>query len=182
MIVVETERLVVRHVSVDDAGFMLELLNDPAFLRFVGDKGVRTLEDARRYIREGPIESYRRDGFGLYLAVLKEGGTPVGVCSLMKRPALTHPDLGFAFLPAYRSQGYAFESASAVMTYAREALGMRRLLAIVSPDNDASVSLLGKLGLKFERMVQMPGEERPIKLFASDDERADLTVAHAAAD
>ena len=168
MIVLETERLILRHATEDDAPFMLELLNDPAFLRFVGDRGVRTLEDARRYIRERHVEAYRRNGFGFYLVELKETGAPVGTCGLVRREGLTDPDVGFAFLPDYRARGYGFESARAVVDYARERLGLKRLLAITSPDNDASGALLGKLGLKFERMMKLPGEDEEVKLFAAD--------------
>lgn len=165
--VLETERLTLRHLTEDDAEFVVQLLNEPSFLRYIGDRGVRTLEDARRYVREGPAASYEQHGFGLYLVELKEGGTPAGMCGLVKRPALDHPDIGFAFLPAYWSKGYAFESASAVMTYAREVLALPRVVAIVSPDNEPSARLLGRLGLKYERMFRV-AEGDEVKLFSAD--------------
>lgn len=168
MIVLETERLILRRLTAEDAGFILELLNEPSFLRFIGDRGVRNLEDARRYIAERLVGSYERNGFGLYLVELKETGAAVGMCGLVKRDALTDADVGFAFLPAYWSKGYAFESASAVMTYAREVLGMRRVLAITNSDNEASERLLVKLGLRFDRMIRLSGESKEIKLFTSD--------------
>ncbi|MDT5294697.1 MAG: hypothetical protein QOJ76_1577 [Acidobacteriota bacterium] len=168
MIVLETERLILRRLSTDDAGFILELLNEPSFLRYIGDKGVRTIEDARRYILSGPVESYERNGFGLYLVELKDGELPVGISGLVKRNALEHPDVGFAFLPAYWSKGYAFEAASAVMAYAREALGLTRILAITTPDNEASAGLLIKLGLRLDRMIRLSEGEPQIKLFTTD--------------
>src|SRR5579863_8231406 len=102
MNVIPTERLVLRHLDLNDDAFILELLNEPAFLRFIGDKGVRTLDDARDYISKGPIDSYRRFGFGLYLVSVRSGGTPVGICGLVKRDTLDDVDVGFAFLPQHR--------------------------------------------------------------------------------
>src|SRR5262249_30109542 len=129
---------------------------------------VRTLEDARRYIENGPLASYARHGFGLYLVELRESGTPIGICGLLARDALPDPDLGFAFLPAYWKQGYAFESAVAVRHFARTTLGIGRLLAIVNPDNAASIRLLERLGFTFERMTRV-NEGRPdVKLFANE--------------
>jgi len=168
VLVLETERLTLRRLSADDAEFMLRLLNEPSYLRYIGDRGVRTVEDARRHILEGPVASYERHGFGLYLVELKEGRVPIGISGLVKRPALADVDVGFAFLPAYWSKGYAVESAAAVVTYAREVLGLRRLVAITSPDNEASAKLLGKLGLRFERMLSWPGDGSEVRLFASD--------------
>jgi RimJ/RimL family protein N-acetyltransferase len=169
--VVETDRLVLRKLSGDDAEFILRLLNEPSFLQFIGDKGVRTLEDARAYIRTGPVDSYDRHGFGLYLAVQKDDGVPIGICGLLKREALADVDVGFAFLPEYWSKGYAFESASAVLVYARRVLGLKRIVAITSPDNAGSIRVLEKLGLRFERMVRLSDEAPEIKLFASDAPR-----------
>ena len=123
MIVLETERLILRQLSIDDAEFIFELVNDPSWLRYIGDKGVRHLDDARQYILNRPVESYERNGFGLYLVALKASGTPMGMCGLVKRATLPEPDIGFAFRPDYWSKGYAFESAAAVMSYAKEKLG-----------------------------------------------------------
>ena len=167
MNVVETDRLVLRRLTVDDAGFILELLNEPSFLRFVGDKLVRTLDDAREYILKGPVDSYNRLGFGLYLAMLKKDGVPIGICGLVKRESLEDVDVGFAFLPAFWSRGYAFESASAVLAYARGVLGINRIVAVTSPDNYGSIHVLEKLGLRFARMVRLSQDGPEIKLFAS---------------
>jgi RimJ/RimL family protein N-acetyltransferase len=165
MTIVETPRLVVRRMTVEDAAFVLDLLNQPAFLRFVGDKGVRTLEDAREYIRNGPLASYDRFGFGQYLVTRRDDGAPLGMCGLIKRETLDAPDIGFAFLPAYWSQGYAFESASAVLAYARGTLGLDRIVAIASPDNAASIALLGRLGFRLDETRPLSENAAPVSLF-----------------
>jgi RimJ/RimL family protein N-acetyltransferase len=165
MKVVETDRLIVRWLSPDDDNFILGLLNEPSWLRFIGNKGVRTRADARAYILNGPVEMYSRLGFGLYLVELKEEGRAIGICGLIKRDALEDVDIGFAFLPAYWSKGYAYEASSAVMEYGKTDFGLNRLVAITSPDNDASVRLLGKLGFRFERMVKLSNDGEEIKLF-----------------
>lgn len=158
-----------RHLAPADDAFILELLNDPDWLRNIGDRGVRNLEDARAYISEGPMAMYRKHGLGLYLVALKDSGTPIGMCGLLKRDALEHVDIGFAFLPAYRGRGYALEAARAVMAQARDELGLPRVLALVSPGNLASEKLLGKLGLRFEKMIRLPGQDQDVQLFASGD-------------
>jgi len=171
MFILETERLTLRHLSPDtDAEFILRLLNEPSFLRYIGDKDVRTLDDARTYIRNGPLKSYAENGFGLYRVGLKESDAAMGICGLIKRETLTDPDIGFAFLPEYWNQGYAYESAEAVMQHARAELGLGRILAITSPDNDASGKLLGRIGLRFQRVVRLSEDTAKVKLFASDDE------------
>src|SRR5262245_13849570 len=158
MRILETERLVLRHLSPHDAEFVLELLNQPSFIRFIGDKGVRNLDDARRYIADGPAKSYELNGFGLNLVQLKDVDTPIGICGLLKRDALPEPDIGFAFLPDFWNQGYAFESAAAVMNHAHEVLGIDRILAITSPDNEASEKLLEKIGFRFRRLVKLSSD------------------------
>jgi RimJ/RimL family protein N-acetyltransferase len=167
--VLETARLILRKLSIDDAGFILELLNEPSFLRYIGDKGVRNLEEARQYILTGPVASYERYGFGLYLVELKESNSPIGICGLVKREALPDADIGFAFLPAYWSKGYAVESASAVMAYACEVLQRKRILGITSLDNHASMKVLTKLGLRFDRRIRLSETEPELRLFVSSD-------------
>ena len=162
-----TPRLLLRELTADDAPFILTLLNDPAWIQFIGDRGVRSLEDAEAYIERGPRASYARHGFGLDIVTLAESGTPIGICGLLKRDSLPEPDLGFAFLPGYRSQGYAFEAASAVRDFARGSLHLSGLLAIVHPANTASIRLLEKLGFVFERMTTMPGDDHEVRLFAA---------------
>ena len=168
MTVIETERLLLRQLGTDDAEFILELLNQPSFLRYIGDKEVRSIADAVRYIQTGPVASYERFGFGLYLVELKETGVSIGICGLLKRDSLPDVDVGFAFLPSFWSQGYALESALAVMTYGREVLGLRRIVAITSPDNDASIRLLEKIGLRFERMIKLSEDQSEVRLFGSN--------------
>ena len=168
MIVFETERLILRRLSTDDAEFILGLLNEPSFLRYIGDKGVRNLDDARHYILTGPVESYERNGFGLYLVELKEARLPIGMCGLVKRDGLTDADVGFAFLPAYWSKGYAVESASAVLAYAREVLALKRILGITLPDNQSSIKVLKKIGLSFEQMVSLSEDRENLMLFAAN--------------
>ncbi len=166
MKVLETERLILRRVTVEDCVFILELLNDPSWLRFIGDRGVRTLDGARDYILKSLVGLYERLGFGLYLTELKGVGVPIGICGLIKRDSLEDVDIGFAFLPKFRGQGYAYESAAAVMEYGKRAFGINRLVAITSPDNYDSARLLEKLGFNFERMVKLSGDSEEVSLFA----------------
>lgn len=170
MTVLETDRLTIRRLEHGDAAFVVELLNQPSFIRYIGDKGVRTVDDARQYLDDGPLDSYRRHGFGLYLTELRSNGAPVGMCGLLKRDELEFPDLGFAFLPQYWSNGYALESAAAVLRYGREVLGMSRVLAVTSPDNASSARLLGKLGLTFDDIVDLSGDGNEVRLFSIDFE------------
>jgi len=165
VIVLETERLILRKLSTDDAEFVLKLLNEPSFLRYIGDRGVRNLEEAKQYILNRLITSYEQNGFGLYLVQLRESGIPIGISGLVKRTTLPDPDIGFAYLPAYWSRGYAVESAAAVITYAREVLGLTRIVAITSLDNEASAKLLGKIGLRFERLIKLSEDAEEVKLF-----------------
>lgn len=118
--IVETPRLYLREAHEDDAAFIVTLLNEPGFIRYIGDRKVRTLDDARGYIAK-LREHYQRHGFGLYTVVLKDRETPIGICGLLKRDALESPDIGFAFLSAYEGHGYAYEAASASLRHAAEA-------------------------------------------------------------
>src|SRR6476660_6924152 len=166
MTVLETDRLILRHFNPNDAPFVLVLLNEPSFLHYIGDKKVRNLEDASQYIVNGPVATYERHAFGLYQVELKDSHTPIGMCGLVKREELLQPDIGFAFLPDFWNKGFAFEAAAAVLTDARERLQLNRILAIVNPDNEASIRLLQKLGLNFEGNVKLGADRDEIKLFA----------------
>lgn len=168
MKVLETERLILRRLSIEDAAFILKLVNEPSWLRFIGDRGVRTIDDARDYILKGPVDSYRRSGFGFYLTELKERAVPIGICGLVKRESLKDVDIGFAFLPEFWGKGYAFEAASAVMAYGKSAFGLNRIVAITTPDNHNSIKVLEKLGLRFEQMLRLSEHDPEIKLFAHD--------------
>ena len=163
--VLETDRLILRWLTPEDAEFILQLMNEPSWLRFIGNKSVRTIEDARAYILKGPVEMYSRLGFGLYLVELKEEGISIGICGLIKRDSLEDVDIGFAFLPKYWGRGYAYEAASAAMAYAGNMLGLKRIVAITSADNDRSVKLLEKLGLRFEKTVKLSKDSEDVKLF-----------------
>ena len=165
MTVLETERLRLRQLTFDDAPFILSLLNEPSFIRYIGDKQVRTLEDARQYILNGPMASYKRNGFGLCLVELREAHTPIGMCGLLKRDELPDPDRGFAFVPAFWSKGFAFEAAMAALTDARERLELETILAITSLDNDASIKLLERLGFRFERITSLAADREQVRLF-----------------
>ena len=168
MTVLETERLSLRELTVDDAGFILTLLNEPSFLRYIGDKKVRNLDDARQYILNGPVASYERHGFGLNCVELRETHTPIGMCGLLKRDELPNPDIGFALLPDFWSKGFAFEAAQAVLKDARERLKIQRILAITSLDNEASINLLQRLGFSFDEVVQMAPDRESLRLFSSE--------------
>lgn len=166
MIIAETERLVLRWLRAGDSRFILELVNGPSWLRYIGDKGVNSIADAENYIRKGPLEMYARLGFGLCLVENKEDAQPIGICGLIKRDTLDDVDLGFAFLPKFWGQQYAFESASAALLYGQDVLGISRIVAITSPDNDRSIRLLERLGFCFERNVCLNADGEELKLYA----------------
>ncbi|MGI9235693.1 MAG: GNAT family N-acetyltransferase [Woeseiaceae bacterium] len=161
----ETERLRLRRVTLDDAAFMLAIWNDPGFVRNVGDRGIRTVEDAEVALADGAFKLYEKYGYGPYCMSLKSDGTLVGICGLFRRDNLEHPDIGFAVLPAFCRQGLAKEAAEVVLEHARNDLEINFLTAIVSPENVASISLIEKLGLTFDGRITMPGEEDEISLY-----------------
>ncbi|MDZ4376155.1 MAG: GNAT family N-acetyltransferase [Phenylobacterium sp.] len=160
MMVLETERLLLRDVEAGDADFMLELLNSPGFLENIGDRGVRDTSQALRYIEDRVLTSYREHGFGMWLAAEVKTGDPVGLAGLVRREGLDMPDVGYAFLPRAWGQGYAQEAAGAVVAHARDTLGIPRLAAITTPENFASMAVLRKLGFTLQGMIQLPGIER----------------------
>ena len=161
----ETSRLRISRMTADDAPFILELLNDPDFLRYIGDRGVRTLDDASAYITNGPLASYARHGFGLYLVSLADTAVPIGIAGILRREGLDDPDIGFAFLPAHRGRGHALEAARAVMDHAKRDLGLGRVVAIVSPDNSASRRLLETLGFRSEGRLRLAADAEDVELF-----------------
>ena len=163
---IHTVRLALRRFTLDDADFIVQLVNDPGWLRYIGDRNVRTLEDARAYLDRSALASYERNGFGLYLVMLRATGERIGMCGLVRREGLEHVDIGFAFLPAWRGQGYAEESARAVLRHACE-LGLPKVVAIVSPENGASVRLLEKIGMRSAGMVKLPRGGDEILLYES---------------
>ena len=165
MNIVETERLALCELKVEDAPFIFELLNSPGWLQYIGDRGINSLDDAIGYIVNGPQVSYKKNGFGLYLTKLKTDGTPVGICGLIKRDSLPHVDIGFAFLPQYSGKGYAFESAAAIIENARDVQQLDTVVAITSKDNERSIQLLNKIGLTFKSTIQLQGDDEELFLF-----------------
>jgi RimJ/RimL family protein N-acetyltransferase len=161
----ETARLKVRRLDFDDAPFLVGLLNQPSFLANIGDRGVRNVDDALRYLREGPLASYERHGFGLWHVSRRADDTAMGMCGLLKRDILPDVDLGYAFLPQFWGHGYAFEAAEATLRQAGEKFGLSRVIGVVSAGNAASIRVLEKLGMRFERMISMRPEEPDVRLY-----------------
>jgi len=175
MKILETERLILREIEESDDAFMLDLLNQPSFIKYIGDRNVRTLDEAREFIESRYRKSYAENGFGLYAVELKlrmpdsvSKNPVVGICGFVKRDSLPDADIGFAFLPEFERKGYAFESAQAVMKYGREELGLKRVLAITTQDNESSGRLLEKLGFKFDGLITQPHDAEELKLFSSE--------------
>ena len=168
MKILETERLILRQASIDDAEIILTLLNEPSFIRNIGDRGIRTLSEAHDYILTRFIASYENHGFGMYLVLMKETGAPAGICGLVKREGLDDVDIGYAFLPQHWSRGYATESALAVKEYAKNTIGLERLVGITDPQNHKSARVLEKIGLKFEKMIRLSEDDINLKLYAID--------------
>ncbi len=166
MHVAKTNRLHLRHIEIEDAGFMLGLLNEPDFLKFVGDKKIRDLESAQNYIRQGPIASYESYGFGLYLIELIDSGEAIGICGLLKRSFLESVDLGFALMAEYHGHGYAFEAVQATVDLARDTLKLPNLVAFTADNNDRSIKLLEKIGMSFDKLIALPGSDKEVKLFS----------------
>lgn len=166
--VIETERLALVRFTRGDAEFIVALLNEPSFIQNIGDRGVRNVSDAIRYLETGAIASYERNGFGLLRVVLKESGESIGMCGLIKRPVLDDVDIGYAFLPKFWGQGYATEAAQGTVQFGRDVIRLKRLVAIVDPANTPSVQVLEKIGMQFERMVQLSADDIELKLFGME--------------
>ena len=163
--ILETERLRLSEVEDSDAEFLLELLNEPSFIRFVADRGVRNHADALDYIENKIRPSYAEFGFGFYIVQLKKVLEPVGMCGLIKREVLDDVDIGYSFLPQFWGRGYAYESAAALMNYGRDVLRLRRIIALTAADNESSIRLIEKLGLRYEKTIQLPGYESESRLY-----------------
>lgn len=158
-------RLELRHMTVADAAFIRTLLNDPDYIRHIGDRGVRTQGAAARYIEEIALASYARYGFGLYLVVRRDDGAPLGMAGLVRREGFGEVEIGYALLPQFRGQGYAFEAARAALDLGRNRFGLARIIATCAPDNAESIKVLQRLGFEFERMVRLPGYTRDSCLY-----------------
>lgn len=161
----ETERLQLRWLTEDDAGLMLAIWNDPAFIRYVGDRGIRTLDEALTAMNEGVLKLYRDFGYGPYRVALRDSDEAMGICGLFKRDNLEHPDIGYGFLPAFCGRGYAFEAARAVVRHAFGHMKLPELYAIVTPENARSVHLLEKLGMSAGESIRMPGDDEDVVLY-----------------
>jgi RimJ/RimL family protein N-acetyltransferase len=166
MRILETERLVLRHFTPDDDSFILELVNEPGWKKYIGDRGINTLDDAQKYIETVPLASYAKHGFGLWAVERKDDASLVGMCGLINRDTLDDVDIGFALLSRFEGRGYAQEAANATLTYARDHLGLRRVVAITTDDNDRSRILLERAGMNYEGPISLSGES--LRLFAID--------------
>ncbi len=166
MKILETARLRLRPFTLDDADFVRELLNDPDFVEHVGDRGVRTLDDAALYLRNGPLAMYAQYGVGLLVVEDKSSGEALGTCGLLRRDELDEPDVGYAFLPRFRGCGYAVEASSASLRFARDDLRLERVVAIVSSTNRRSIRVLEKLGLHYERSIELSNDPAELRLYA----------------
>ena len=168
MKIFETERLILREIVESDAAFIVELLNSPSFIKYIGNRNIRSVAEARGAIENVYRKSYAENNFGLYIVELKESDAAIGFCGFVKRDFLPEADIGFAFLPQFEKKGHGFESAAALLKYGREKLNFGRVLAITTPNNENSVKLLEKLGFVFENLIEVPPNNEKLKLFAAN--------------
>ena len=168
MTILTTKRLELLEFTLEDAPFVLELLNSPTWIKFIGDRNIKTLAAAKKYIQEKLIDSYKKYGLGLYLVKRKEDDASIGMVGLVKRETLEDVDVGFGMLPQYAGNGYGYEAAAAVMDYAQHTLKLKRVVAITLPSNDYSIALLKKIGLQFEKMIQIPNDDEELMFFSVD--------------
>ncbi len=167
--ILETERLRLRELTLADTQFVINLLNSPGWLKYIGDRNIKTEEQAQGYLQNGPMKSYRENGFGLALVERKEDKAKMGMCGIIKRPQLEHPDIGFAFLPEYTGKGYALEIAQATMQFAKEELNLKTIYGIVVPENLKSIKLLEKLGLQYMKPFYFPNSDEQLMLYSLSD-------------
>ena len=165
MTIIETQRLLLQEVQLADAPFIFELLNTPTWLKYIGDRGIKTLADAEQYIQKSFLDSYKKNGFGLYKLVLKTTNAPIGLCGLVNRPTLEDIDIGFTLLPKYAKKGYAYEAAKATMDYAWNELDLTTIVAITSKDNSNSQQLLEKIGLQQADTITLEGDDEELFLY-----------------
>ncbi len=167
--ILKTKRLNLEKAKLEDAPFFYKLLNSPNWIEFIGDRNINTLDDAEKYIKNSLIQSYANHGFGLYKMTLQSDGKPVGICGLLKRPNLDHPDIGFALLPEYAKQGYMFEAAEATMDYAKSILGIFTIVAITTERNTNSRKLLEKIGLKLKGNISFEEGGKDFLLYSNEN-------------
>jgi len=166
MNVISTDRLLINRITLDDAGFILKLINDKDWIKNIGDKGIRTIEETEEYIRTRFLKAYDEVGFGFYSLILKSDQQIIGIAGLVDREGIDHIDIGYGMLPEFRGKGYAFEATKAIYDYGHQELKLEKIVAIVNPDNPSSIKLLTKLGMEFEKMIRLPDEEIDIMLFS----------------
>jgi RimJ/RimL family protein N-acetyltransferase len=162
---IATERLQLRWLTLEDADLMLEVWNDPAFVRNVGDRGIRTREEAQAAMQDGALQLYKTCGYGPYRVAIKDNDVGIGIVGLFRRDGLDIPDIGYSVLPQHCGKGFAYEASCAVLDYARNELELEQICAIISPDNKVSIGLIKKLGLVFERMHLMPDDDEEVCLY-----------------
>jgi len=165
---IETERLSISEFALDDAPFIIELLNEPDFIRHIADRGVRDIAAAEKYLSDGPLKSYAAHGYGLYKVALMASGEPLGMCGLIRRDTLDFPDLGYAFLSRHYRRGYASEAGAAVLAHARAEQSVGTVVAITSLDNEGSIRVLENLGFRTEGIIDVPGYDTPSRYFVND--------------
>jgi RimJ/RimL family protein N-acetyltransferase len=165
--ILETTRLGLRQFTISDANFIVELVNSPGWLEFIGDRNVKTEEQALAYLQNGPINSYEVNGFGLSLVELKSSKNAIGMCGILRRDNLEKPDIGFALLPEFIGKGYAFEIAGATLIFAKEKLKIPTVWAVTVPNNKASINLLEKIGMKFLKPFYFPEKTEELMLFTT---------------
>ena len=163
--VLETERLILREFNLDDVDFIIELVNNPTWIKYIGDRGVKTLEDAEKYLKSGPLKSYNDFGYGLWAVIEEDSGKLIGMCGLLKRDYLEHPDIGFAMMPEFAGNGFGFESAKATVDFAHNQLKIDVLSAITATYNEKSINLLKKLGFSFDQNIKIPNDSEEVMLF-----------------
>lgn len=166
-VILQTARLTLRQLTTDDTGFIIELLNSPGWLQFIGDRNVRMKEEAITYLENGPFKSYRENTFGLWMVELSDTKQPIGMCGLLKRDYLDSPDIGFAFLPPFMNRGYAFEIADATLKYAIDEFKLSRIYAITLPGNVRSIRLLEKIGLRFVETLLPPNSDELLQVYSN---------------
>ncbi|RUO80196.1 RimJ/RimL family protein N-acetyltransferase [Idiomarina tyrosinivorans] len=166
MTLFETQRVTVRQLSLNDAEWLLALFNSQGFIRYIGDREIRTVAQAKRYIQQGPLKSYQETGLGLYAVEAQTTATPVGVVSLLKRDYLEHIDVGYAMLPEHQGQGYALAATAGLIDYARWRFALSQIDAISQADNQASIMLLQRLQFRYQETIQLPGSDDPVARFS----------------
>lgn len=163
--IIETERLRLREFTLHDVDFIIELLNSAGWLQFIGDKNVKTVEQAKSYLENGPIKSYQTNGFGLSLVEKKDDAIAIGMCGIIKRENLDCPDIGFAFLPSFCGKGYAYEIANATLQYAKDKLKIPKIVAITKTNNNKSIRLLEKIGFNYIRPISLSDDKKDLSLY-----------------